>query len=165
MVKLLIILKQPLLHHPMKKTKTDTMNWGTKIALGLASFMIFIITLGLLMFNSKKDALVDNDYYEKGINYDQEYQRREQTVQDHASPELVVNAQMILLSFKEQASGKVKLMRTADKNLDRQYQLETNINQQVIIPVAGLEKGSWRLIAEWRSSGKSYVFEKEIHLK
>ncbi|WP_256004617.1 MULTISPECIES: FixH family protein [Pedobacter] len=48
------------------------MNWGSKIIIGMALFMSFIILLGIMMVRSTPDPLVDEDYYEKGLNYDQE---------------------------------------------------------------------------------------------
>lgn len=58
------------------------MNWGTKIVIGMASFMAFIIVLATLMIRSNPDPLVDEDYYEKGLNYDQEIKRMEKVKQD-----------------------------------------------------------------------------------
>lgn len=141
------------------------MNWGTKIVLGMASFMIFIVAMGVVMFNSKKDALVDNDYYEKGINYDKVYYKKEQVKIDHAKPEIVINQDMVLLTFKDKATGAVKLMRTADKSMDKDFPFESNTNQQVIIPASGFKKGSWRLILDWTSNHKSYLYEQEITIK
>jgi hypothetical protein len=141
------------------------MNWGTKLVLGLASFMIFIIALVVMMFSSKKDALVDTDYYEKGINYNQTYNSKEQTKSDHARPQVVINQDMLLLTFKAEAAGTVKLMRTADKNLDKSIPFKTNLNHQVILPSANLRKGSWRLIIEWNSAKKNYLYEQEITIK
>ena len=141
------------------------MNWGTKLVLGLASFMIFIIALVVMMFSSKKDALVDTDYYEKGINYNQTYNSKEQTKSDHARPQVVINQDMLLLTFKAEAAGTVKLMRTADKNLDKSIPFKTNLNHQVILPSANLRKGSWRLIIEWNSAKKNYLYEQEIAIK
>jgi len=141
------------------------MNWGTKIVLGLASFMIFIVALVVIMFTSKKDALVDTDYYEKGINYNQTYDSKEQTKSDHAKPEIILNQQMLLLTFKERASGTIKLMRTADENLDKTIPFTSNVNQQVIVPSAHLQKGSWRIIINWTSGTKNYLYEQEITIK
>jgi len=140
------------------------MNWGTKIVLGLAAFMIFIVVLGLIMFNSKKDALVDNDYYEKGINYNKVYNRKEQTNTDHARPEVSANQEMIIVTFVHNAKGTARLMRTSDKELDKTIPFESNINRQLIIPARNLKKGSWRLIIEWVSNEKSYMYEQEITL-
>jgi hypothetical protein len=140
------------------------MNWGTKIVLGLAAFMLFIISLGVIMVSGKKDALVDNDYYEKGINYNKVYNRKEQTKNDHVQPAVEVSPEMIRLTFKQQAKGKAELMRTADKNLDRSVPFESDTANQVIIPAHQLRKGSWRLIIEWTGNNKSYLYEQEITL-
>lgn len=61
------------------------MNWGTKLIMGMLSFMSFIIVLAVLMFNSKPDPLVDEDYYEKGLNYDKEIKRLEKSQRDSIS--------------------------------------------------------------------------------
>jgi hypothetical protein len=140
------------------------MNWGTKLILGMASFMLFIVALVLIMFNSKKDALVDTDYYEKGIQYNKVYNRKEQTKNDHAAPEVSANRDMIIIRFKDPAKGTAALMRTSDKALDKTLPFESNMNNQVIIPAGRLKSGSWRLILEWISNDKSYLYEQEITL-
>jgi hypothetical protein len=141
------------------------MNWGTKIAMGLAAFMIFIIVLGVIMSGSKTDALVDNDYYEKGINYNKVYNRKEQVKRDHAQPVITLDTKSIVIAFKHQASGTVRLMRTADKKLDKILSFETGAGHQLIIPVAPLQKGYWRLITDWTSNGNSYLYEQEINIR
>lgn len=141
------------------------MNWGTKIVLGLASFMTFIVAMGVIMVSSKKDALVDNDYYEKGINYDKDYNRKEQVSRDHARPVIQVTSDLLVLTFRQNSTGTIRLMRTADKNLDRNIPFHTNPANQAVIPVSVLPRGSWRLIADWNSDQKSYLYESEINLK
>ena len=44
--------------------------------------MSFIVVLAVLMFNSNADPLVDEDYYEKGLNYDREMKRMEKAKKD-----------------------------------------------------------------------------------
>jgi len=141
------------------------MNWGTKIIIGLAVFMTFIVVLGLLMVNSKKDALVDNDYYEKGIAYNKDYDRKEQVNTDHAKPEINITSTAIVLTFKQSATGTIKLMRTADKTLDQVVSFETDSANRVKIPSSALIKGSWRLIADWTSEEKTYLYQQEITIK
>ncbi|WP_367865818.1 FixH family protein [Pedobacter sp. WC2423] len=141
------------------------MNWGIKVLLGMGTFMSFIIVLVVIMFNSKTDALVDNDYYEKGINYDKVYKLKEQVNIDHAKPEIVVSRETISLVFKEQAKGNLRLMRTSDKRLDRAMPFETDQNRKVLIPAQHLPKGSWRLIVEWESQSEKYLIEQEINIK
>jgi len=141
------------------------MNWGVKVLIGMGTFMSFITVLVVIMFNSKTDALVDNDYYEKGINYNKVYNLKEQVNIDHARPEIALSHQTIGLIFKKQAKGNIKLMRTSDKRLDRAMPFETDQNRQVIIPAVNLPKGSWRLIIEWESLSKKYLYEQEINIK
>jgi len=138
------------------------MNWGTKIVIGLAIFMISIVALGIIMTSGKKDALVENDYYEKGINYDKDYNREEQMKHDHAKPELKVAEEKIILTFKDEATGTAKLIRMADKNLDRKLNFKSDASNQVVIPSSALQKGSWKLSIEWVSKDKSYLYEQEI---
>ena len=46
------------------------MNWGTKIVIALASFMVLIVSFGVYMVSTDTDSLVAEDYYERGLNYD-----------------------------------------------------------------------------------------------
>jgi len=46
------------------------MNWGIKIVIALASFMVLIVSFGVYMVSTDTDTLVAEDYYERGLNYD-----------------------------------------------------------------------------------------------
>jgi len=140
------------------------MNWGTKITIGLLTFMTFIVVLGVLMINSKDDALVDNDYYEKGINYNEAYNRKENVKNDLATPEISIVDHTLLIKFSHTAEGTVKLIRTADKRLDRTMILSTDSAHQFQFPITGLASGLWKLQLDWKNNEKPYLFEKEIML-
>jgi len=140
------------------------MNWGTKLVIGMLSFMTFIVVLGVLMFNSKTDALVDNDYYEKGLTYNADYNRKEQVKTDDAGPKLSIDQQNIVLSFKTEASGIINLQRSSDKSMDQRIALQTDEKYQAVIPLKGIARGQWHVIISWISDGKSYLDEQEIHI-
>lgn len=130
--------------------------------IGMLCFMSFIIILGVLMINSKTDALVDTDYYEKGLAYDKEYSRKEQVKTDNAAPRInIINGHM-LITFIHPAEGNIKLVRNSDKRLDKKIAIKTDTLQQVSIPLNGIEKGQWRLIISWTGKGKSYLNEQEV---
>jgi len=153
-------LKQRSSHHLM--IKEMKWNWGTKLVIGMLCFMSFIIVLAIKMFNSSPDALVDNDYYEKGLNYDKEYQLKEQVKTDHAKPEIQVSSEAITLTFKASAEGRVNLVRTADKRMDKVIQINTDEQHRAAIPLTGIAKGHWKLIINWKSAGKFYLDEQEV---
>lgn len=140
------------------------MNWGLKIALGLGVFMTFIMVLAYLMMTSKNDDLVDADYYEKGINYNVDYDKKSRVTLDLATPDVVVANQQLTVTFKHNATGTIKLIRTADKDLDKNMTLKTDSLNQFIIPTTGLATGLWKLQIDWNSNGISYLYEKEVML-
>lgn len=141
------------------------MNWGTKLMIGMATFMCFIVALGITMFNSKSDALVDNDYYEKGINYDEEYNSKEQVKKDSATPTIEITEAELTLKFISSAVGDIRLMRLDDKNMDKSFHFESTADHRVAIPMDALAKGRWNLRIRWTSHGNQYVDEQAIHLK
>ncbi|WP_316789061.1 FixH family protein [Pedobacter frigoris] len=140
------------------------MNWGTKLMIGMGMFMTFIIVLAVLMFNSKTDALVDIDYYEKGLNYNQEYTGKEQVKTDNAAPEIQLSTESIVLKFKNIAVGNLRLMRVSDKKMDKKISFETNADYEFMVPTTDIAKGRWRLIISWKSKEKSYLYEQEVNL-
>lgn len=141
------------------------MNWGTKLVIGMLCFMSFIVVLAVLMFNSKPDALVDTDYYEKGLKYDADYNRKEQVHADQAKPEISIQPDNIIISFKTTASGTINIRRNSDKTMDKKIPLQTNAQNQAVIPSGSLAKGQWRIILSWLSDGKSYLDEQEVMIK
>jgi hypothetical protein len=140
-------------------------NWGTKLVIGMVSFMTFIVILAVMMFNSKPDALVDNDYYEKGLNYDADYNRKERVKTDDAAPVVQVLPAEILLTFKAAAEGKVKIVRPSDKRMDKVINFKTDAAYKAAIPAKEIAAGRWKLIITWNSAGKSYLDEQEVMIK
>ncbi|WEK17514.1 MAG: FixH family protein [Candidatus Pedobacter colombiensis] len=138
------------------------MNWGTKLVIGMLCFMSFIIVLSVLMINSKTDALVDTDYYEKGLDYDKDYSRKEQVKIDNAAPSISITDDSIILLFKSKADGDIKLVRNADQKMDKKVSIQTDATNTVKIPLKGIKKGQWRLIISWTNEGKAYLNEQEV---
>lgn len=139
------------------------MNWGTKIVIGMGAFIAFIVVLIVLMLRSETDALVETDYYEKGLKYDSTYTRKEQVIKDHAAPEIKWSEGILVIKFKTQSSGSLKLMRTSDKGMDRNLDFETDSLNELHLSTAHLTKGQWHLILQWRNEGLTgYLDEREV---
>lgn len=136
------------------------MNWGTKIIIGMLSFMLFIVTLGILMFRSETDALVEDDYYEKGLKYDEAFKKKGNVLADHANPVIQVSENSIAITFKARANGRITLMRSADQRMDRSLSFNTDALNRVMLPLPA--KGQWKLIIKWSSAAKAYLYEQEI---
>jgi hypothetical protein len=137
------------------------MNWGTKLVIGMGLFMSFIITLAVLMIRSDSDDLVDVNYYEKGIEYDKDYDRKNQLIKDMAEPEINVTDQLTII-FKSPAKGSLRFIHPSDKTKDNTISIDSGNDNQVQIPLDEYRKGHWKVSIEWESNQKSYLYEKNI---
>lgn len=137
------------------------MNWGVKLVLGLGLFMTFVIVLVTKAIMSNQDDLVTKDYYELGQHYDTEYIEKNNVIQDAAAPDFVAHGDTLSVRFKEPTEGKVVFTHPSTSSEDRLQRFRTDDRGLAFISVAGLAKVNWRLRFEWKSNGKSYVFEKE----
>ena len=142
------------------------MNWGTKIVLGMVAFMLFIVAMVVYMFSVHgRDALVDEDYYEKGINYNQEYNARQQMIDDKAEPVITINDSQLIIQLKDSASYELKLMRPALAKDDMKVNGTTVGDANLILlSHKGMHKGMWFLELKWNSRNKAYLFKKNITL-
>ena len=142
------------------------MNWGTKIILGMVAFMLFIVGMVVYMFKVHgNDAMVDEDYYEKGINYNQEYDASKNVINDSATPKITINKNQIIIQLKDSASYELKLMRPStvkDNIIDKGF---TKGDANLILVDAGrMHSGLWFLELKWNSNNKAYQYKKSITL-
>ena len=132
----------------------------------MAIFMSFIIGMVIYMFkNHNNDALVEEDYYEKGINYDEEYLAKSNVVNDEAAPEIKISETQLILQLKDAADYQLTLMRPSSKEKDVSSAGKTiGDGNLIIIERDRLDKGLWSLKVKWRAKGKDYLFTKDITL-
>lgn len=140
------------------------MNWGTKLMIGMGCFMTMIIVFAVLMMRSDSDALVDTDYYEKGINYNLDYRKKSHVNMDRAEPVIALRNDSLVVTFKREATGSMRMIRTADKKLDQQFDISTDQTHTFKIPVSRQKSGLWKVHLDWTSMGRPYLFEKEVML-
>lgn len=140
------------------------MNWGTKIVLGMVAFMLFILSMVFYMFKVNDDSLVEENYYEKGIAYDKEYNAKKNVLTDEATPVVEITSDKLLIKLKDNSTYQLKLMRPSSSKLDVEYMGQTDDNHSISINIEKLEKGLWTLHLEWQSNHKEYLFIKDIML-
>lgn len=142
------------------------MNWGTKIILGMVAFMLFIVGMVTYMFKVHgNDALIATDYYEKGINYNEEYQAQQNTVANNATPLITINASQIIIQLKDSASYSLKLMNPAIAKEDLIIKGNTiGDSNLILIDRTKLRNGLWFLELNWTSTNKPYLFKKNLTL-
>ncbi len=142
------------------------MNWGTKIVLGMIAFMLFIVAMVVYMFKVHgNDAIVDEDYYEKGINYNQEYNATQNMLVDNATPTVNITKSQIILKLKDSASYEIKLMRPSTVKDNIQLKGSTlSTSNLILIDRTTMHFGVWFLELRWTSKGKDYLYKTTLRL-
>lgn len=140
------------------------MNWGKGIITGMIIFMIFILSMCIYMFRMPTDEY-DHQYYEKGLNFDQDFNKESQVTKDHAKPAITIGSEYCTVTFIQQAKGTIRLIRPSSEAMDKVLPINTDNKKQVLIPIKSLVAGRWQIILEWQSLGKSYLYQQEVTLK
>ena len=142
------------------------MNWGTKIVLGMLTFMMFIVCMVVYMFHVHgRDALIEENYYEKGINYNAEYDAKQNVLNDRAKPKITVTKTQIIIQIKDPAAYKLVLMRPANSDDDVKLKGNTSgTSNLILVDKTKMPRGMWFLNLSWHSSGKDYLFKNNITL-
>jgi hypothetical protein len=140
------------------------MNWGKGIILGMVIFVLFITSMGIFMFLSPADDY-DHQYYEKGLTFNHDYDREKQVTKDHAQPVIQFTDGYMKVTFAYAAKGKITFERPSNNLLDKVFQLDSGVGNEVDIAVGSMTKGQWRLIFDWKSNNKSYLYQKEVFIK
>ena len=131
----------------------------------MAAFMIFIMTLGMLMIkNNEKDTLIDVDYYEKGQAFEADYQKKQAAIDDEVVPEVAFNRYGLKVTFGRPVKYKIICKRPSDQAMDTVFEGVTEEHNNVRIPDGVLQSGPWFVRIEFTEEGKDYVYETEIKM-
>jgi len=142
------------------------MNWGTKIILGMITFMLFIIAMVIYMFHVHgRDALIEENYYEKGIDFNTEYNAKQNVINDNAKPKIINTPNQLIIQLKDFAEYQIVLMRASNSNDDFKLNGKTTGDSNIIlIDKTKIPKGMWFINLSWRSSKKDYLYKNNITL-
>ena len=140
------------------------MNWGKGIIGGMVFFMLFIISMCVYMFMAPEDGY-DHQYYEKGLNFDKDFIKERQVETDHAQPLIGVSGKTVSITFVKPASGIIKFIRPSNQSLDWMLTLDSMSGKNIIVPIQTMAPGRWRVVLNWESSHKAYLYQQEIYIK
>ncbi|QXU43388.1 FixH family protein [Pedobacter sp. D749] len=142
------------------------MNWGTKIVMGMFAFMLFIVGMVIYMFHVHgRDALIEENYYEKGINYNAEYDAKQNVLHDDAKPKISITDSQIVIQLKDSAEYELVLMRPANSDDDvKRKGNTTGASHLILVDKTKMAKGMWFINLSWHAGGKAYLFKNNITL-
>ena len=141
------------------------MNWGLKIVVGLATFMLFIVGAGVYMITQDSDSLLDEDYYEKGLVYDEVYARKQHLVDDHAKPDVQLQQDTLTIVFTSSGNkGYLSFKRPSDSRQDKKVPLYT-ATEVFKLPINSFAKGSWLLEISWENNQRTYIDTRTVYMQ
>lgn len=139
------------------------MNWGIKIVIGMAIAMTAVVCTGIYMVNKDTDTLEEINYYEKGLNYDEEYQKKENVALHHNKAQVFKQNDSLVINFsKAYNSVVVNFKRPSDESLDRKLSFSTIKSYK--IPIKDMKKGTWHIRLEWENEGVNYLQDENIYI-
>ncbi|HMN50107.1 MAG TPA: FixH family protein [Ignavibacteriaceae bacterium] len=138
-------------------------NWGTGILITIILFMIIVISTAVYLMNQDVD-LVTNDYYNKGINHQQQIDRMNRTNAMDDKVQISPENGYLKLKFpksyaQKSFNGTIQFYRPSDSKKDFALSISIDTSAQQIIPVQNLEKGYWKVELSWTQDSLEYYKE------
>lgn len=143
-------------------------NWGTKLGIVAACFMIFVVSMVVVI--SRQDVpLVEENYYEKGLNYQKE-------IDNNASVDSTVNILILkegsyssnpVVEVSKMSAGSIKsadlyFYRPSNPELDKHFTLDLVSGKTASFPLTDLSPGKWKISLNWKEGEKQFKVEKEF---
>ncbi|HEX2787623.1 MAG TPA: FixH family protein [Ignavibacteria bacterium] len=136
------------------------MNWGKKIILVYAIFILGIASLVFISMRQNIDLVTDN-YYEKELKYQEQIDKKKRTQSLKESIMITKINSDLHISFPSDAipkSGEVTFYRPSDDSEDKIFLLKENEKEQ-IISLNNFSSGLWKVVIYWRTNGTEYLNE------
>ena len=144
-------------------------NWGTGIVIALVVMiggMIFLVSIAI-----RQDYdLVDNDYYQKSVNYQQHIEEVKNTEALLEKIRLEQTDDSIRLTFPKLSaisdySGNIHFYSPVEEKRDETIKLKLTDNYSQSIALKSLKSGRYTVKIDWSASKVSYYQEEEIVLQ
>jgi hypothetical protein len=143
--------------------------WGHGIFLLLAVFLIGMITL-VVISSSQEINLVSEDYYPKGINYQQQIDKEARTTQLDKGIEFSQDESNVYLKFPNldslsSISGKVLMFYPRSYRFDKEYDIDLNDSLYQIISKDSIMTGKCIIKIDWSIDSVDYYQEETLMLR
>lgn len=139
------------------------MNWGLRIVLSFAAFMIFILTMVFIALEEDVN-LVSENYYEQEIEFQDQLDRISNARNLPSHIEMNVDRNSMQATFQFPGSmavnGEFHFFRPSDNTLDQRISIKLDSEMTQRIPIGHLRQGLWKVKILWRDEGHEYFEEK-----
>ena len=141
-------------------------NWGTGIVIALIVMISGMIVLVSIAVRQDYD-LVDNDYYQKSVNYQQQIEKVRNNEALVEKIQLNQSAGTLKITFPnlgnvEGYSGEIHFYSPVAEKRDLTLKVKPDSGFSQTINLKSLEKGRYQVKIDWTANKVSYYQEEEI---
>ena len=141
-------------------------NWGTGIVLALLVMISGMLVLVSIAVRQDFD-LVDKDYYQKSINYQQHIEKVGNTANLEKKIVFELSADSLKLTFPnlgnyQNITGKIHFYSPVEARRDFSLPAKPDSDYVQIISTKNLEKGRYLVKIDWKADDVGYYQEEEI---
>lgn len=137
-------------------------NWGHKLVFFGVCFMLFVMGMVFYM-TQKKNELVDENYYEKGIRFQEELNKFNATEGKDIDFRYTTSTAEIQFRIPHPSTAvKIQLYRPSDSKLDQNMEITTDADGRAVLSTSAMAKGLWQVKLEWSVKNSIVTFEKAI---
>lgn len=142
-------------------------NWGTGIFIFIIIFVVSMLTMVYFSFQQDNE-LVDESYYPRGMEYQQQIDRRERAQQlSYPFNAEQINNELIVAypsEFKEMAfeKGEIYFYRPSAQKFDVKEEMKPGPDLKQTFPLSRFQTGKYIVKYSWIMGGKEYYDEKSI---
>lgn len=142
-------------------------NWGTGIFIFIIIFVVTMLGVVYLSFQQDND-LVDESYYPKGMEYQQEINSRDRALElssffaaEQVNDEVIVTYPT---EFKEMnfEKGEIYFYRPSAQKFDVKKKMKPGPDLKQAFPLSGFHSGKYIVKYSWIMGGETYYDEKII---
>ena len=142
-------------------------NWGTKLFIGIAAFMMMLIVFAVLMIREDIN-LVESDYYPKGQTHQDLIEKRQNASSLLEEISLKIEGNVLFIQFPAvlkpaDISGKIHLYHIAEEGKDALFALQPDMNGIMQLEIGSLH-GRYILKMDWKYQETNNYTEKPINI-
>ncbi|MFA7686377.1 MAG: FixH family protein [Moheibacter sp.] len=136
--------------------------WAHGLMIALGCFMIFISSL--VFFAGNMGEMVEDNYYEKTIHYQDDINAAKRANNMGSKPEIIRQANGYLIRFHSTPqSGDVLFLRSNDSKQDIVHPLKLNSRKEQLVHAVELTNGEYEVSLRWKQNGEDYLFKQKVN--
>jgi len=145
-----------------------TSHWGKAVAGVIVLFVVIMLSVVVFAMTRDVDLVMDHPY-ERGLEYESRIRAMERTAMLAEKVDITSTPDVITVRFPElpgrPVTGDITLYRPSNRRRDLTVAANPDSAGRQRIPVAGLDRGLWRVRVSWIVSDREFFDEQPVMLR